>query len=132
MLQEYVRNVPVLYCSKCFHVANCKCLSGSCICCTSYIRMSEVYVSNMLAVFRSTLQVFYLNFAYVAMAVHICCAYVSNILSVSDVCYSKFFMLQVFSFVGRGSRGSPRRHAQQHGMCRQAHTGACNRRGRQQ
>jgi hypothetical protein len=119
MLQEYVLNVLVLCCSKCFHVANCKCLSRSCICCTGYIRMFEVYVSNILAVFRSMLQVFYLDFAYTAVVIHICYAYVSNISSISYICCSKSFMLQVFSFAGTGSRGNPRGHAQQHGMCRQ-------------
>jgi hypothetical protein len=47
--------------------------------------------------FKYMLQVFYLNVTYVAVATHICCkAYVLNVLSVLDVCCSKFSMLQVF------------------------------------
>jgi hypothetical protein len=42
------------------------------------------------------LQVFYLNVAYVAMPIHMLQAYVVNVSSVSDVCCSKCFMLQVF------------------------------------
>jgi hypothetical protein len=37
----------VLYCSKCFHVARCNCLSKSCIYCNSYTCMLQVYVSNV-------------------------------------------------------------------------------------
>jgi hypothetical protein len=128
MLQEYVLNVLVFCCSKCFHIVSCKCLSGSCICCTAYIRIFEVYVSNILAVFRSMLQVFYLDFAYVVVAIHICCKRMfSDISSVSDVCYSKCFMLHAFSFADTESRDGPCLHAPQHGMCRRVAAGAYGR-----
>jgi hypothetical protein len=63
----------VLYCSKCFHVASCKYLFRSCIYCNGYTRMLQVYVSNVLVVFRSMLQLFYLDVTYAAVAIHICC-----------------------------------------------------------
>ena len=82
MLQEYIPNVSVLCYSKCFHVVSCKCLSGRCICCNGYTRMLQMYVS---AVFISMLQVFYLDIAYVVVAIHICCKRMfSNVSFVSD------------------------------------------------
>jgi hypothetical protein len=42
------------------------------------------------------LEVFYLDVAYVAAAIHICCKCMFvNVLFISDVCCSKYFMLQV-------------------------------------
>jgi hypothetical protein len=73
MLQAYIPNISVLYCSKYFHVASCKSLFGSCIYYNGYTRMLQVYVSNVLAVFRSMLQLFYLDVAYAVVAIHICC-----------------------------------------------------------
>jgi hypothetical protein len=73
--------------------------------------MLQVYVLNVSGVFqkhvanvcfrcfscfRHMLEVFYLNVAYVAVATHMLQAYVLNVLSVLDVCCSKFSMLQVF------------------------------------
>jgi hypothetical protein len=60
------------------------------------------------------LQVFYLNVAYVAMVIHICCsdythmlqAYVSNVSVASDVCCRKWFHGASVSWAGAGS---PRR-----------------------
>jgi hypothetical protein len=94
--------------------------------------------------FRSMLQVFYLNVAYVAVAIHIYCKRMfSNVSSVSDIYCSKCFMLQVVSLAGTGSERRWRwsLRAQQHGVRRrttvagacerthQAHAGTCNRRG---
>jgi hypothetical protein len=90
--------------------------------------MFEVYILNILVVFRSILQVFYLDFAYVVVAIHICCKRMfSYISSVSDVCCSKCFILQAFSFAGTRSRDGPRLHAPQHGMCRRVAAGAYGR-----
>jgi hypothetical protein len=47
-------------------------------------------------VFGHTLQVFYLNVAYVAVTIHTLQAYVSNVSSVLGICCSKSSMLQVF------------------------------------
>ena len=102
MLQEYVSNDSVLRCRMCFHVTSCKCLSRSCICCNhyriqllcrvpqaldkgrytlgnGYTHMLQVYISNVSAVFKSMLQVFYLNIAYVAGYTHMLHAYVSSV-----------------------------------------------------
>jgi hypothetical protein len=58
-----------------------------------YTYVASVYVS---AIFKSMLQVFYLDIAYVTVAIHICCKCMfANVLFVSDVCCSKCFMLQV-------------------------------------
>jgi hypothetical protein len=73
ILQEYVPNVSsvlVLCCSKFFHVASV--LSGCCICCCGYTRMLQVYVPNgskCFSCFRRMLQVFYLDVAYVPVAI---------------------------------------------------------------
>jgi hypothetical protein len=52
----------------------------------------------MFQLFHTHVALFYLDVAYVAVAIYIYMlqAYVPNILSVSDICCSKFFMLQVF------------------------------------
>jgi hypothetical protein len=63
-------NVSVLCCSKCFHVASCKYLSGSCIYCNDNTCMLQLCVLNVSVVFRSMLQVFYLDVACVAVAIH--------------------------------------------------------------
>jgi hypothetical protein len=48
--------------------------------------------------FRRMLQVFYLDVAYVAVAIHILLqVHVPNVSPISEVCYSKCFMLQMFS-----------------------------------
>jgi hypothetical protein len=65
--------------------------------------MLQVYVSNISTVFRSMLQVFYLDVTYVALAINICCTRMfPNVLSVSDVCCRKCFKLQVFLLAGTG------------------------------
>jgi hypothetical protein len=97
MLQKYVPNVLVLYCSKCFYVASCKCLSE-----VIYVAMTIHVCCNCIfqkfrVVFKSILQVFYLNIAYVVVAIHICSKrMLSNVLSVLDVCCNKCFMLKCF------------------------------------
>jgi hypothetical protein len=58
IFQEYVPNVLVLYYRKCFHV-------------TSVLSLSCIYCKCMFQIFfESMLQVFYLNVAYIAMAIH--------------------------------------------------------------
>jgi hypothetical protein len=43
------------------------------------------------------LQVFYLDVAFVIVTIHICCKnMVQIVLSISDLCCNKFFILQVF------------------------------------
>jgi hypothetical protein len=133
MLQEYVTNVSyvkLLCCSKYFHVASCKRFIW-------ILKWLYTYVASVCSkcfnCFRLMLQVFYLDVAYVTVAIHICCkAYVLNVSHVSNVFCSKCFMLQVFSLVGEGSehwqRQSPHACAvtgsgvQQHG--REAGAGA--------
>jgi hypothetical protein len=57
------------------------------------------------------LQVFYLDVAFAAVAIHICCKHMFQIVSsVLDVCYNKFFILQVFHEQAREAgtgRGGP-------------------------
>jgi hypothetical protein len=51
-------------------------LPKCCICCSDYTRMLQVYVPNdskCFSCFRRMLQVFYLDVAYVLVAIHICC-----------------------------------------------------------
>jgi hypothetical protein len=47
-------------------------LSGCCICCTGYTRTLQVYVFKCFGYFKRMLQVFYLDVAYVAAAIHGC------------------------------------------------------------
>ena len=71
-------------------------LSRCCICCTSYTRMLQVYISNILAVSNICCECVCLDVAYVAVAIHICCKRMFvNVSFVSDVCCIKCFMLQV-------------------------------------
>jgi hypothetical protein len=60
-----------------------------CTCCNGYTHMFQVYVPNVLSIFRCTLQVFYLDVAKVDLDVAYTCmllAYVSSVLGVSYVC----------------------------------------------
>jgi hypothetical protein len=61
--------------------------------------MLQVYILNNLAVFKRMLQVFYLDVAYVALAIHVCCkcmfqmfhlfqTYVASALYGCCICYS--------------------------------------------
>jgi hypothetical protein len=75
-------------------VAYVFCGYRSCICCNGYTCMLQVYILNVLVVFKSMVQVFYLNVAYVTVAMHICCKRMfSNIASVPDIYCNKCFML---------------------------------------
>jgi hypothetical protein len=49
----------------------------------------QVSVSNVVVILRHMLQIFYLNVAYV-VDTHLSQAYVPNVLSILEVCYSKF------------------------------------------
>jgi hypothetical protein len=64
------------------------------------LHIFHTYVASVcfrcFSYFRHMLQVFYLNFAYVAVTTHMLKAYVRNVSSVLDVCCSKSSMLQVF------------------------------------
>jgi hypothetical protein len=89
MLKVYVSNV--------LGVSNVCCvLSGCCICCICYTRMLQVYVSNVLFVFRCMLQVFYLDVAYVVVPIHIKrmfqIFYLFQMYVVTNVLYCKCFM----------------------------------------
>jgi hypothetical protein len=93
-----VPNVSVLYCSKCFHVASCKCLSESYICCNGYTRMLQAYVLNVSTIFQKCVtSVLSRCCIHCSGYTHRLQAYVPNVSFVSDVCCSKCFMLQVFS-----------------------------------
>ena len=74
-------------------------LSGYCICCTGYTRTLQVYVFKCFSCFKCMLQVFYLDVAYVALAIHVCCkcmfqmfqlfqTYVASVLSGCCICCS--------------------------------------------
>jgi hypothetical protein len=95
IFQEYVPNVLILCYRKCFHVASVYLE-------VAYVAMTiHVCCKCMFQIFfGSMLQVFYLDVAYIAVAIHMLRAYVSKFLSVSDVCCSKCFMIQVFSLAG--------------------------------
>jgi len=43
-----------------------------CICCNDNIRMLQAYVSSVFRCFKYMFQVFHMDVAYVAMAIHIC------------------------------------------------------------
>jgi hypothetical protein len=57
----------------CFQMYVVSGLSGCCICCTGYTRTLQVYVFKCFGYFKRMLQVFYLDVAYVAAAIHGCC-----------------------------------------------------------
>jgi hypothetical protein len=109
MFHIYVTRV----CSKYFSLmlqqvfSCCKCLSRSCIRCNGYtcmLQMFQLFSEVCCKCFIWLLQVFYLDVAYVAVAIYICCKHMfPNILSVLDVCWYKCFMLQLFSLVGTKS-----------------------------
>jgi hypothetical protein len=66
--------------------------------------------------FRRMLQMFYLDVAYVEVAIHICCNHMFQVFQLfSDVCYSKCFMLQVLSLAGTGSELRRRRSSHPRG-----------------
>jgi hypothetical protein len=44
-----------------------------CICCNGYTRMFQMYVSNVSAISYVYCKCFYLDVAYVTVAIHICC-----------------------------------------------------------
>jgi hypothetical protein len=49
--------------------------------------MLQVYVSNVLAVFKRMLQVIYLGVAYVVLAIHVHCKCMfSNVSDVANIC----------------------------------------------
>jgi hypothetical protein len=101
--------------------------------------MLQVYVSNVSAISNVCCEVFYLDNAYVVVVIHICCKRMFiNVSSVPDICYNKFFMLQVMHdqawevsadgggplrHSGPGRRGGPHMHAQAHGYLRTAAAG---------
>ena len=71
-LYTYIASV----CFKClsyFQMYVASGLSVCCICCTGYTRMLQVYVFKCFSCFKRKLQVFYLNVAYVAVAIYVCC-----------------------------------------------------------
>jgi hypothetical protein len=134
MLQEYIPNISsisVLCCSKCFHIANCKCFIWK----LHILQWLYTYVVSVcfksFSCFQKYVASVYLDLAYVAVVIHMLQAYVLNISPVPNVCCSKSFHYQTRAT--SASKGSPRVHAQQHGMHRraqqqQAHAGACSRR----
>jgi hypothetical protein len=84
---------------------NVCCKSGCCICCTDYIRMLQMYFSNISAVLTICCKYFYLIVAYIPS---VCC----KCFMYSDVCCSKYFMWQVFhqqARLGCAGRGGPLR-----------------------
>jgi hypothetical protein len=111
-------------------------LFGWCICCTSYTRMLQAYVSNVSAIsnicfigmlhmlhmlYKYVESVCFNCFNYVAIVLSGCCiccrahthmlqTYVVNVSPVSDVCCSKCFKLQVFheqAWQGGTGEGGP-------------------------
>jgi hypothetical protein len=78
-------------------------LSRSCICCNGYAHMLQVYVST---VFKSMLQVFYLNIAYVVVTIHICykCMFL-NVLSIFRRMLQKVLHVQSV-FISRHGKGA--------------------------
>ena len=50
----------------------CMFSSGCCICCSGYTRMLQVYIPKF-TYFRRSCKCFYLDVAYVAVVIHICC-----------------------------------------------------------
>jgi hypothetical protein len=87
MLQCLYTYVAIV-CFGCFQTYVASGLSGCCICCTGYTRTLQVYV-QMFSYFKYMLQVFYLNIAYVAVDIHVCC--------ICFKCFSYFkCMLQTF------------------------------------
>jgi hypothetical protein len=64
------------------HVASI--LSGCYICCTGYTRMLQVYVFKCFNCFKHMLQVFYLDVAFVVVAIHV------YVVSVCFKCFSCF------------------------------------------
>ena len=71
MLQVYV-----LKCFICFRRMLQVFLSVYCIYCNGYTRMLQVYVSNVSAISNVCCKMFYLDVAYVVVAIHICCKHI--------------------------------------------------------
>jgi hypothetical protein len=81
-------------CFKCFssfqtYVASG--LSGYCICYPCYLHTLQMYVFKYFSCFKHMLQVFYLNVAYVVLAIHVSCKCMfSNVSAISNVCCKCF------------------------------------------
>jgi hypothetical protein len=55
--------------------------------------MLQIYISGVLRFFRRMFQVFYLDVAYVVMAMHACFKPMLSISDVSDVCFKYFIWM---------------------------------------
>ena len=71
-----------------FHMDVVMVVFRCCTCCNGYTRMLHEFVQNVSSVLDECCKCFYLDVAYVAMAM--LQIYVLNILSVLDVCHNCF------------------------------------------
>jgi hypothetical protein len=94
----------------CMFYLDIACVSSRCcICCNGIHYVASVYF-KCFSCFKSMLQVFYLNVAYIAMAIDVCCkcmfqmfqlfeTYVASVLSICCICCTGYtHMLQVYMF----------------------------------